>query len=211
MKLHISFDVTDIEAALRIASEVAEHADILEVGTPLIYAHGASAVEQFKKAFPDNTILADAKIIDRGKESATIFAKAGADWITVMAGTRKNVIHAACTAAQTAGKKVLLDLLDTGSPGQLAMEAKKLGADALLFHRPEEATEPHMLRDKWEMIRGNSDLPIFIAAGATKKEDLEEILSLKPDGIIAGKNIVDASNPADEAAAFKKTMVPSNQ
>ena len=29
-----------------------EYADILEVGSPLIYAHGLHAVEQFKKTFP---------------------------------------------------------------------------------------------------------------------------------------------------------------
>ena len=110
MKFQVSFDFIDLEKSLDIASEISEYIDIFEVGTILIYKHGVYAVEQFKNRFPNKKILADTKIADRGKEVVTLFANAGADWMTVIAGTGKNVIHTACTTAHDLGKKIMLDL-----------------------------------------------------------------------------------------------------
>ena len=126
MKLQISFDLIDLEKAIAIGSEVAQYADIIEVGTILIYHHGTAAIKQFKEAFPDKVILADTKIVDRGKEVVELFAQAGADWITVMAGTSPHVIHATTTAAHSANVKVMLDLIDSDSVGQSAQAAPDL-------------------------------------------------------------------------------------
>jgi 3-hexulose-6-phosphate synthase len=205
MKLQIAFDNTDLDKALSIASNVASYADILEVGTLLIYNHGSSAVKQFKEAFPQKIILADAKICDRGKESVNLFALAGADWITVMAGTSKNVIHGACTAAQELGKKIMLDLLDASSLGQSALEAKTLGAHALLFHESADDKTPLLFLDKWEIIKGNTSLPIFISA-KIRREIIHDVIHVKPDGIIIGKGITEAENPAQEAQFFKDLL-----
>ena len=68
MKLQISFDLIDLDQAIAIGSRVAQYADIIEVGTILIYHHGTDAVKRFKELFPDKIILADTKIVDRGKE-----------------------------------------------------------------------------------------------------------------------------------------------
>ena len=121
MKLQISFDLSDLDAAVSIASEVAQYADILEVGTILIYNHGTEAITRFKEACPDSVILADTKIVDRPKEIVETFAQSGAQWITVMAGSSKDTIHAATTAAHNANIKVMLDLIDSSSIGQSAL------------------------------------------------------------------------------------------
>ncbi len=201
MKLQISFDLVDIDKALEIAKLVSPYADILEVGTILLYHHGINAINKFKEAFPQKTILADSKIVDRGKEVVTLLAEAGTDWVTVMAGTSKNVIHSACTAAHDLNKKVMLDLLDSDSVGQSALEAKNLGADALLFHQPYDEKESLIFLDKWEMIKGNTDLPIFISA-KIKRETIDQIINVKPDGVIIGKSITEADNPEQEAQFF---------
>ena len=201
MKLQISFDATDLNNAIESATLVADYADIFALETILIYTHGLKAIERFKEAFPRKTILADSKIVDSGKDSATAFASAGADWITVMAGTSKQVIHAACTAANNANVKVMLDLLDASSLGQSAMEAKNLGVDALLFNHPYDETNSLLFLDKWEMLKGNSALPIFISA-KIKRDTVENIVSIKPDGIIVGKAITGAKDPAQEAEFF---------
>ena len=84
MKFQVSFDFIDLDKSLDIATEIGEYIDIFEVGTILIYKHGVRAVEQFKTRFPNKKILADTKIADRGKEVVTLFANAGADWMTVI-------------------------------------------------------------------------------------------------------------------------------
>jgi 3-hexulose-6-phosphate synthase len=204
MKLQVSFDSTDLQKSLDIASQVADYIDILEVGTTLIYRYGIVAIEQFNVKFPHKKIFADVKILDRSREIVPLIAHAGADWLTVMAGTGKGVIHTACNIAHDLGKKIMLDLLDANSLGQSALEAKNLGVDALLFHQAHEEQEASAL-DKWDMVKGNTDLPIFIAAKITR-ESVNEVLQLLPDGIIVGHAITTAENPRQEAAYFSSLI-----
>lgn len=201
MKLQIAFDITDLDEAIKIAHKVAEQSDILEVGTLLIYKYGIAAVERFRQEFPKKILLADTKIIDRGKEAVATMANAGADWITVMAGTGKEVIHSASTMAHQLNVKVMLDLVDSSSMGQSAMDAKNLGADALLFHQAYDEKDALILLDKWEMVRGNTTLPIFVSA-KINRTTVFNILNIKPDGIVVGKSIIDAEDPTDEAKFF---------
>jgi len=203
MKLQISFDMNDLDKAMEIALQVAPHASILEIGSLLLYKNGVKALEKFREAFPDKTLLVDAKIVSCGKESVTLFANAGADWITVMAGTSKDVIHSACTAAHNLNKKVMIDLLDAASLGQSALEAKSLGADALLFYSPYDSEEHLVFVDKWDIVRNNTSLPIFVSYKITK--DIIDLTSdINPDGIIIGKAITEAEDPAEKAQFFKE-------
>ena len=203
MKLQVSFDMTDLDKALEIASQVAPHVSLLEVGSLLLYKHGTKALEAFKQAFPEHDLLADAKIIDKGKETVTLLAQAGADWITVMAGTKKEVIHSACTTAHNLGKKAMIDLLDSCSLGQSALEAQSLGGDALLFHTAYESEERHVFIDKWDMVRGNTTLPIFVSCKNTK-EVTDQINEINPDGIVLGKSIIEAEDPKKEILYFEE-------
>ena len=205
MKLQISFDLIDLDKAIAIGSEVAQYADIIEVGTILIYHHGIAAVRRFKEAFPDKIIFADTKIVDRGKEVAELFGAAGADWITVMAGTSHHVIHATTTVAHNSNMKVMLDLIDSNTVGQSALEAKNLGADALLFHQPYSETESLVFLDKWDMIKGNTNLPIFVSA-KINRDNVDKIIALRPDAIIVGLSITDAQHAAQEAQYFAELV-----
>jgi 3-hexulose-6-phosphate synthase len=209
MKLQISFDLTDLQKAIDIALQVAPHADILEVGSLLLYKYGTQSIETFRKTFPNATILVDAKISDRAKEAVKTLVSAGADWITVMAGTTQNVIHSACTTAHELNKKIMLDLLDASSLGQSALEAKGLGVDALLFHTPHDEETSLMFLDKWDIVRGNTPLPIFIS-GKISRDIINRFIAIKPDGIIVGKSIIDAANPEEEVQFYKRICIENS-
>ncbi len=201
MKFQISFDLIDVEKQIKIAKQLINYADIFEVGTLPIFKHGSHAIERFRQEFPNKTILADTKVVDRGRDVASIFSQAGADWFSVMGGTSRNVIHGTCSKAHDLGKKVILDLIDSNSPGQAALEANSLGADALLFHQAHDESGGLSILEHWEMVRGNTDLPIFVSAKITR-ETLDQILHLKPDGIIIGRAITEHENPLAEAQFF---------
>ncbi len=119
MKLQVSFDYTDIDKAIEIAKKVEPYVDIFEIGSLLIYAHGSGAIEKFREAFPDKTLLADSKIVDRGKSAANIFLNAGADWITVMAGTSDQAIASVAQAAHKHGAALRMIL---PGPGQRLLD-----------------------------------------------------------------------------------------
>jgi 3-keto-L-gulonate-6-phosphate decarboxylase len=196
MKLQVSFDGTDLDKALEIAQQVEPHCTHIEVGSVLLYTHGIQAIKQFRKAFPQVQLVADAKIIDHAKEAVTVLAKAGADWITVMAGTAKETIHSACTTAHALDKKIMLDLLDAGSQGQSALEAKSLGADALIYHKTTGEHEGPIFIDRWNMVQENTTLPIFIA-GKITSESIILFKEAQPHGIIVGSYITQAQNPLE--------------
>lgn len=201
MKVQISFDALDLEKNLEVARQVVQFADILEIGSLPLLKHGVRAIEAFRKEFPQATILADTKIIDTGRDSVTLAAQVGADWVSVMAGTTNEVIHGVCSKAHDLGKRVMVDILDASSPGQAALEAKSLGADALLFHQPADLSSSLVFLDNWTMVRGNTDLAIFVSSRITK-ETAHQVIALKPDGIVVGKAICESEDPASAAQFF---------
>ena len=200
MKLQIAFDLVDLEKSLAIAKELQAFADVIEVGSILIYKHGVQAVEAFREAFPDKTLLADAKIVGEGRQATSLFAKANADWITVMAGTAKHIIHQATKDAHDNGKKILLDLRDARSLGQSALEAKSLGGDGLLFHVPLEESK-EVLMEEWELVQGNTSLPVFISARVAR-ERVPELIELNPAGLVISSAITQATHPKQQAEYF---------
>jgi len=201
MEIQISFDIIDLSKSLEVAVAIADYADIVEIGTLPIYKYGVYAIEEFRKKLPTKKILADSKIVDRGKDATTLFVNGGADWVTVMAGTSHVVIHETSATAHSFGKRVLLDLLDAPAIGQSALEAKALGVDALLFHQPHDEREPFAFQEKWEMVKGNSELPIHISA-KIGRDNIHNILTLHPDVVVIGRTITLVENPEAEAQYF---------
>lgn len=206
MKLQVAFDTTTIEQALEQAVALQEYIDIVEIGSLLLYAYGTSAIERFREVLPQHQLLADMKIVDRGKEATQVALKAGADWVTVLAGTGKSVIHATCTTAHEARKRVMLDLIDASSPGQSALEATSLGVDALLFHKPADDEDPHLsFLERWDMVRENTKLPIFISVPVSAAH-AQSIIELRPNGIVVSKPITDSSDPLTEIKRFRELI-----
>lgn len=208
MKFQLALDTTDLDQARMLATTLHEQLDIIEVGPLLMYAHGMQAVSALRSAVPHIPLLADMKIVDRGKDISQLAFGAGADWVTVLAGTGKSVIHVTATTAHNLGKRIMLDLIDASSPGQSALEALSLGVDALLFHKPADDDDGNLsFLDNWDMVRTNTKLPIFIAAPISR-ENAATILSLNPDGIVIDTSMVMGDNPqqalADIRALFQK-------
>ncbi|MFC1842469.1 orotidine 5'-phosphate decarboxylase / HUMPS family protein [Candidatus Dependentiae bacterium] len=201
MKLQISFDMPDLEKAIQIAQSIKDYCDIFEVGTILIHKYGIKAVEEFTKAFPDKDIMADTKIIDRGKDITNLYSHTNITWLTVMAGTSNNVIHRVCSEAQDHRINVMLDMVDSEAPGQSALEAKNLGVDAILFHQAYDTKESLVFLENLDMVQGNTDLPIFISA-KINRNNIDKIMETKPYGIVVGKSITEAEEPLEEAKFY---------
>lgn len=205
MKLQISYDFTNLSQALEIAKQTAQFADILEVGTPLLIAEGVNAIKAFLEAFPETPIVADAKLVDRVSNVIPILTKAGASYITVLYGTSNKVIQKASSVAHAKDAKIILDLLDAETMGQAARDAESLDVDLVLFHYPHEVSEFYNNMDQWEIVRGNTDLPIFVS-GRIAKEHVGEIKKLKPQGIVIGEAITKAKDPLQAARYFKEQL-----
>ena len=206
MKLQIKYNFSDFSHALTIAEQTAHCADILEVGSLLIFQEGVKAISIFKNKFPDKEIYADAKIAEKGEHAVTIFAQAGAKYISVLAGAPYSIIKKAATTAAEYNARIVLDFVNATSIGQAAIDAKTLGASALFLHRRSPAsTNLADLENDWQQIRDNCNLPIFIE-GKINQEILKQLVTLKPEVVVVGSAITEASNPAQEAKNFKTLL-----
>jgi 3-hexulose-6-phosphate synthase len=133
--VQISLDVTTIQEAIETA-EMAMRAgvDWLEAGTPLILAEGLRAVRELRARFPDTPIIADLKTMDGGYLEAEMMAKAGANFVVVMARAHEETLRVVCQAGKDYGVGVMGDNL--GCPDMVA-GAKLLedvGCDVVIHH-----------------------------------------------------------------------------
>jgi 3-hexulose-6-phosphate synthase len=207
MKLQIAFDVLDLEKCLDIAKSVENYADSFEIRSSLLLKHGISVIEQFKATFPNKELFVETQIVSHAQDVVPMCLKAGADWISVMAGTTQEMIHGvSILASQQKNKFVTVDLLDASSIGQAAMDAKRLGADAILYHNIyDHQDEASFAMEEWDDLRGNTNLPIYITSNIDRN-NINFIISLNPDVIVIGKTITTMINPAEEAEFYFNTI-----
>lgn len=133
--VQISLDVTNIEEAIETA-EMAVRAgvDWLEAGTPLILAEGLRCIRELRSRFPEVPIVADLKTMDGGYLEAEMMAKAGANFVVVMARAHEETIKVVCQAGKDYGIGVMGDNL--GCPDMVAgaRQLQDLGCDFIIHH-----------------------------------------------------------------------------
>jgi 3-hexulose-6-phosphate synthase len=133
--VQISLDVTTIQEAVETA-EMALRAgvDWLEAGTPLILAEGLRAVRELRARFPDTPVIADLKTMDGGYLEAEMMAKAGANFVVVMARAHIETLRVVCQAGKDHGVGVMGDNL--GCPNMIdgAKLLEDAGCDVVIHH-----------------------------------------------------------------------------
>jgi 3-keto-L-gulonate-6-phosphate decarboxylase len=198
MKMYFSYNIPDLSAALAIAAQTAEFSDILGVGSLLLLSEGIQAVKSFKAQFPTKDICVEARVSEKAREAITMMAQAGATYVSVLAGTWPATIKKATEIAHTYNIQIGLDLIDAPSGGQAALDAKAQGVDFLIMHRHSEIKEGSDFETDWHNIRDNSNIPIFIT-GSIDASHMQQIMDLKPQGIMIGSAITRSENPAHVA------------
>jgi 3-hexulose-6-phosphate synthase/6-phospho-3-hexuloisomerase len=133
--VQISLDLTDINEAVATA-EMALRAgvDWLEAGTPLILAEGLRAVRALRERFPATPIVADLKTMDGGYLEAEMMAKAGANFVVVMARAHEETVRAVVRAGRDYGIQVMGDNLACEDMVAAARRLEELGCDYIVHH-----------------------------------------------------------------------------
>ncbi len=204
MMLQITYNDNLIEKALEVARLTAPYADVLEIGPVLLYAHGKQVISLFKKEFSEKKIAVASRLIAKVPEIVEVLLEEGADTISLLAATAHPLIQTATSLAHAKKAEIALDLMDAHSLGQTALDAKILEVDSLIFY-PSYTEEGISMLEDWESIKCNTTLPIYIAGRVTRLS-APHYAALKPAGLIIGKEITQAENPAQEAAFFKSCI-----
>lgn len=206
MKLQVAMDVLTIAEALDLAGKVADHVDILELGTPLIKNAGLSAVKAVKTAHPDKIIFADLKTMDAGELEARIAFEAGADLVSVLGTADDSTIVGAVNAAREHGKGVVVDLIGVADKTSRAIEAVTLGAQYVEFHAGlDEQAQPGYDLSVLLEAGQQAQVPFSVAGGVSQKT-IDSVQLSGADIAVAGSAIYSAADPGAAALALRQAI-----
>ncbi len=133
--VQISLDLIHLDEALETADmALRAGVDWLEAGTPFILAEGLHGVKKLREAFKDVPIVADLKTMDGGYLEAEMMARAGANYIVVMARAHEETIKCVVKAGRDFGVKVMGDNLGCPDMVAAAKWLEDLGCDYVVHH-----------------------------------------------------------------------------
>jgi 3-hexulose-6-phosphate synthase len=199
-------DVLTTDDALALAGKVAEHVDIIELGTPLIKAEGLRAITAIKQAHPDKIVFADLKTMDAGELEADIAFAAGADLVTVLGTAGDSTIAGAVKAAKKHGKGIVVDLIGVADKSARAREVVALGAEFVEMHAglDEQAEEGFTFQTL--LTDGTESGVPFSVAGGVSASTIEAVQRSGASVAVAGGSIYGASDPAAAAAELRAAI-----
>lgn len=207
MKLQVAMDLLTTEDALKLAGQVAEYVDIIELGTPLVKSAGLSAVTAVKEAHPDKIVFADMKTMDAGELEADIAFKAGADLVTVLGTADDSTIAGAVKAAKAHNKGIVVDLISVADKVTRAKEARALGARFVEMHAGlDEQAQPGY--DLNGLLSAGKEARVpFSVAGGVKVDTITAVQQAGADVAVAGGAIHSADDPAQAAKQLRDAIV----
>jgi len=207
--LQVALDLLNEHRALSIAQDSvkADKDCWLEAGTPLIKSEGMDIIRKLKQTFPDNTIVADMKIMDTGALEVEMATKAGADVVCVLAASDDSTIKDALKSARKYGSKIMVDLIGVKDKATRAKELEKLGADYLCVH---VGIDEQMIGKKpievLTSIVKKTEIPVAVAGGLNS-ETVAEIVKAGASIIIVGGAITKAKDAIKATKQIKKAII----
>jgi len=207
MKLQIALDDLSLAEALQLATELHQHVDIVEIGTPLIIEAGMAPVRALRARFPDLEILADTKIMDAGEYEAGLAFAAGADYVTVLGVTDLATVEGCLKTAKSYGKTVVADMICVDDlPARIA-QLEGLGVRALAVHTGvDEQRAGRTPLDDLRIMKAHSRQSTLFVAGGITLSTLPSYMALGADVMIVGGGIRRAADPAAEARALQARL-----
>ncbi|MCU1443166.1 MAG: hps [Cryobacterium sp.] len=207
MKLQVAMDVLTTADALALAGKVAEHVDIIELGTPLIKAEGLRAITAIKEAHPDKIVFADLKTMDAGELEADIAFSAGADLVTVLGAAGDSTIAGAVKAAKKHGKGIVVDLIGVADKATRGREVIALGAEFVEMHAGLDEQAEDGFTFGTLLTQGTDSGVAFSVAGGVSTTTIESVQKAGASVAVAGGAIYGATDPAAAAAALRAAIV----
>ncbi|RCW43201.1 3-hexulose-6-phosphate synthase [Halopolyspora algeriensis] len=209
MRLQIALDRLDLDVATRVAAQVADHTDWIEVGTSLIKRYGMLSVREVVAAAGTVPVLADLKTADDAATEFGMAFDAGARGATVLASATEATIDRSTELARQAGAEVVLDLLAVSQQRR----------DTLLDRLPADVIfAAHLGKDAQNAGGGAEELlgswtrgRRIAVAGGLAESTLARLVDTHSDlRAIVGSAVTGAADPATSAERLS-TMVKGKQ
>jgi 3-hexulose-6-phosphate synthase/6-phospho-3-hexuloisomerase len=205
--LQLALDFVDLSRALTVAElAVPAGIDWLEAGTPLIKSEGLNVVRELRRRFPQQTIVADMKIMDAGRIEVECAAKAGANLVDVLGAASDATIAECIQAGKNYGAKIVVDLISVPDPVARAQQVEALGADYITVH---VAIDEQMAgRDPFEILRQVSQavhIPVGVAGGIHSGTAWQAV-EAGAGFVIVGGAITKAKDPSQATREIRRAL-----
>ena len=197
----MALDSLDFDGTVALATKVAPHVDILEIGTPCIKHNGIEMLKTLRAKFPNNKILVDLKTMDAGFYEAEPFYKAGADICTVLGTADIGTIKGVIDVANKYGKMAQVDMINVTDKKARTLEVAKLGAHIIGVHTglDQQAAGQTPFNDLAMITALNTGAKVSVAGGV-KAATVKQVVDAGADIVVAGAAIYGAADPAASAA-----------
>ena len=206
-ELILALDVMERKKALAIAHACAPHIDAIKVGYPLVLSCGLSIAQELTKV--KLPLIADFKVADIPNTNDLICGQvfgAGFSAIICHGFTGMDSLKACVTSAH-AHRGACYVVAEMSHPGgneffsggvaeQIAANAMIAGADGIIA----PATRP----DRVKTLRGIVGRKKILSPGVGNQGGDADTIAALVDGIIVGRSIYDAPDPAAAARAYAR-------
>lgn len=206
----VAVDIADEKKALNLIKKVEKYVDIIEFGTPLVKLEGLDIIKKFKS---NKLVMADMKTSDTGSYEAALALKAGADIISILAGSSNETIIKAIRTVRKAGKKVLVDLIDVKPRNRVKRLKEILNLkylpDIVCIHVAIDVQGKGMqgFLNIGKLVNLCKDKKVGVAlAGGLNINKIKKLKKYEPDVFIVGGAITKAKNPVAVAKQLKKLI-----
>ncbi len=203
-ELILALDVTERDKAIDIAKDVTEYVDRIKVNYPLVLSAGIRIIKELTTFKP---VIADFKIADIPHTSsliARIAFESGAESVIAHGFVGGDTLAEVCKVAKEFDGRVYV-VTELSSPGgeefmsavslKIVEIARKVGCDGLIA----PSTRVERLREIREVA---GDMEILCPGIGAQGGSLEALRYA--DGIIVGRGIYAAENPAKAAMEYRK-------
>jgi 3-hexulose-6-phosphate synthase len=203
-QIQMALDSLDFDATLALAAQVAEHVDILEIGTPCIKHNGLKLVTALKAAHPDKIILVDLKTMDAGEYESAPFFEAGGSITTVLGAADMATINGVIAAANANGGEAQVDLIGVEDKAAVATAAAKNGAQIIGVHTglDAQAAGQTPFADLATIAGLGLDVKISVAGGINK-DTIQSTVQAGAAIVVVGAAIYGADSPAASAKELR--------
>lgn len=204
MELQIALDRMSYDQCFETLEEVADHVDIIEVGTGVIKEYGLGIVRDIKDRYRDKKVLADIKICDAGRSESEVAFSYGADIITVMSFADRKTILDCLEVAEQEGGEVVVDLLNHSGPDVLEM-LESIGASSVSAHIGKDQQGGEAMSEERFAGLDASVFRIYVAGGINE-DNLKHYMPLAPAVVIVGSGITKAEDKKGKAARIRSLL-----
>lgn len=208
VQVQLALDVIGVKRAIAIAEETIEFVDRLEVGTPLILSEGAPrAISMLRARFPGVPLIADCKMMDRGRQVTRACIEAGASGVIVQAAAPYETLEAVYQVAAEYGAETFVDSLGIHAVETVATRIGELSFDYMILHRgkDEQAVGGTPPLQAVRAAAADSTLPAVAVAGGISPENVADCAhASNVKVIIVGEAIVSSPSPRMAAAEIRR-------